>query len=93
MRRSPALALAALLLPAGLVACGGDGGGGIASGDGFSVEAALAELPVPPGDDPGGWTVVAFDLAGAAEANGAGEAPDDSEQVGRWFVDALFATI
>lgn len=92
MRRSPvlALALAALLLPAGLVACGDDGGGGIASGDGFSVEAALAELPVPPGDDPR-YTVVAFDLAGAAEANGAGEAPEDAEEAGRWLIDAIGA--
>jgi hypothetical protein len=86
VRRSPALALTALLLPAGLVACGDGGGGGIASGDGFSVEAALAELPRPEGGD--GYTVVAFDLAAAARANGAGGAPDDPKDGGEWFIQA-----
>jgi hypothetical protein len=80
VRRSPALVLAALLLPAGLVACSDDGGGDrVAAGDGFSVEGGLAELAAPPDADEGQMiTLTVVDLDAAAAANG-GAAPDDEE--------------
>lgn len=89
MRRTPALVLAALLLPAGLAACSDDDPSEIATGDGFSVEAALAELPDPDEDDLR-LTVVVADMAEAAEANEAGERPTsgDDEDLGRWFLTA-----
>ncbi len=80
MRRSPALVIAALLLPAGLVACSDDGGGDrLASGDGFSVEGGLAELAAPRDIDEGQLvTLTVVDLEAAAAANG-DAAPEDEE--------------
>jgi hypothetical protein len=92
MRRSPALAVAALLLATGAAGCGGDDPDRLAAGDGFSVEAALAELPVPPDlaeDDPRGLTVVVADLEAAAGANEAGDRPDaGDDDLGEWLLTA-----
>jgi hypothetical protein len=90
VRRSPALVPALALVAAGLVGCSDDGGGGdrLASGDDFSIEAALAELPVLP-DSTVGANVVAYDLTAAAEANGAGEKPSEGgDELGDWLLTA-----
>lgn len=97
MRRSPALVLAALLLVPGLAGCGGDDPDRLAAGDGFSVEAALAELPVPPDldeDDARGLTVVVVDLEAAAGANDAGDRPEPGdEDLGDWLLTATGTTV
>ncbi|QYG92632.1 hypothetical protein HC251_09415 [Iamia sp. SCSIO 61187] len=87
--RSLALMSVLSLAAAGVAGCGGDDADRLTAGDGFSVEAALAELPAPPGDGPGS-TITIVDLAAAAEANGAGERPepDDGDAVGEWVVAA-----
>ncbi len=87
MLRRTAVVVSALALATGTTAgCSDDGPDRLAAGDGFSVEAALAELPVPT-EDGDGLTVVAFDLEAAAEANGAGERPTaGGEELGRWLL-------
>lgn len=87
MRRSPTLVLALLLAP-GLAACSDDGPDHLSAGDGFSVEAALAELPVPPDLDDGQPIAVnVLDLDAASEAAGA-DRPDadaDRDDVEEWW--------
>lgn len=89
MLRRTAIVVSTLALAAGTTAgCGDDGPDHLTAGDGFSVEAALAELPVPT-EDGDGLTVVIFDLTAAAEANGAGERPtSEGEDLGRWLLTA-----
>jgi hypothetical protein len=88
MLHRTAVVVSALVLAAGVSSgCGGDDPDHLAAGDDFSVEAALAELPVPDGDD--GLTVTVVDLEAAAEANDAGERPESGDdEVGRWFLTA-----
>jgi hypothetical protein len=61
---------ALVTVPVLLAACGGDdaGGGGLVSGDDYSIEAALGELPVPDDDD--GLMITTADLATATELAG-----------------------
>ena len=90
--RTAAVVVSALALATATVGCGGDDPDHLAAGDDFSVEAALAELPVTDEDGPG-LTVTVFDLEAAAEANDAGERPDrDADEVGRWFSAATGVT-
>jgi len=86
--RTAVVVVSALALATAAVGCGGDDPDHLAAGDDFSVEAALAELPVPDEDGPG-LTVAVFDLEAAAEANDAGERPDaDADDVREWFSTA-----
>ncbi|HEX7134503.1 MAG TPA: hypothetical protein VF228_18155 [Iamia sp.] len=86
MLHRTAVVVSALALAAA-VGCGGDDPDHLAAGDDFSVEAALADLPVPDGDE--GLTVTVFDLEAAGEANDAGERPgSDDDDVGGWFLTA-----
>lgn len=83
--RRPTLLVAALLLVAA-AACGDDDGGGadrpLLLGGELSIAAALAELPVPDGDE---LTILVADLDAAAEANGAGPRPEDPDEVAAWL--------
>lgn len=88
-RGAPAMAALLAVLASVLVGCSDDDADGLRSGDGFSVEAALAELPMPPDDAGTNVTVTVADLAAAADANDAGERPAaDDENIGRWLLAA-----
>ncbi|HEV7721735.1 MAG TPA: hypothetical protein VGO60_10640 [Iamia sp.] len=87
--RTAAVVVSVLALATAATGCGGDDPDHLAAGDDFSVEGALAELPVPDLDDAPGIMVTVVDLEAAAEANEAGERPDaDADEVGRWFSTA-----
>lgn len=87
MLRSTAAVVSALVLATGLAGCGGDDDGGdLAAGDGFSVEAALAELAVPDGQDDQLVMVSVADLDAAAAANDAGPRPDaPDDEAAEWL--------
>jgi hypothetical protein len=97
VRRSPALvmAIAAGLAgcSAGLVGCSDDGGGDrLASGDDFSVEAALAELPVPPDTDDQPIAATVLDLDAASDAAGLERpaAGTDGDALQEWYAALSF---
>lgn len=75
MRRRALALLACAPLVVG--ACSDDGPGRLEAGDGFSIEAALAELPAP--DEDGTFTVGVGDLDAATEAAGV-----DRGEAARW---------
>ena len=87
--RSAALVVSALALAAVTPACGDDDGPDhLAAGDDFSVEAALAELPVPPDlDDGQPIGVNVLDLDAASEAAGVDRpaADADRDDVEEWW--------
>jgi hypothetical protein len=88
-RRRAAIVVSALALATVTSGCGGDDPDHLAAGDDFSVEAALAELPVPDVDEDQLYTVTIADLDAATEINGA-ERPDDTDQqaVAQWLLPA-----
>ncbi len=84
-----ALPAAATTIALLMTACGGDdggGSGGLATGDDYSIEAALAELPARDDDADGGLMISTADLAAASELAGV-ERPQtlDADAVIEWL--------
>lgn len=69
-----------------MTSCGGDDGGGLGTGDDYSVSGALTELPASL--DSGGFRISTADLNAASDAAGVErpDDPDDVDAVAQWLM-------